>query len=93
LLGGRTDFLCHFILSRDAIVRQRSIIKCCAELGKSATKTLAVIREAFEEESTSRTRKVQTHRGRKTGIQVKSKVKSMLIILFSIIGIVHKAKE
>jgi hypothetical protein len=59
-------------------------------LGKSATDTLAMIRQALRVESMSCTRRVQTHRYRKEASQVKNKVKSMFIIFFDIKGIVHK---
>jgi hypothetical protein len=49
-----------------------------------------MIRQAFGEESTNCTRKVETHRGRKETRQMKSKAISMLIIFFDIKGIVHK---
>jgi hypothetical protein len=63
-LGGRADFLCPIIWSRDAIsrcLRQWVRIKFCENLGKSATETLAVIRQAYGEESMSRTRVFEWH--------------------------------
>jgi hypothetical protein len=67
-----------------------------ANLGKSATDSLAMIRQAFGEECMSRTRMfewhVQVHQERKAR-QVKSKVKSMLIVLFDIKGIIHLAGQ
>jgi hypothetical protein len=40
-------------------------IKCCANVEKSATETVAIIMQAFEEESMSRARRVQAYRDRK----------------------------
>jgi hypothetical protein len=51
---------------------------------------LAMIKQVFGEESMSHMQKVQTHQDCKKAKQVKSKVKSMLIIFFDIKGIVHK---
>jgi hypothetical protein len=42
-------------------IRQGNSIKCCARLGESATESLAVIRQAFGEESMSRTRVFEWH--------------------------------
>jgi hypothetical protein len=49
-----------------------------------------MIRQAFGEESMSHKWKVQNQRDQKKARQMKSKVKSMLIIFFHSKGIVHK---
>jgi hypothetical protein len=67
-------------------IQQRQCIKFCANLGKSAMETLAIVRQALKEESMSHTRVFETKKAR----QVRSKLKSMLIIFLDIQGIVHK---
>jgi hypothetical protein len=59
-----TPFYFESFICPDAIylwIRQRNSIKFCASFGKSATETLTMIRQAFEEKITSRTRKVWTN--------------------------------
>jgi hypothetical protein len=85
-------FLRPFIWSRvSGLMRFR--IKCCANVGKSTTEPLAMITEAFEEASMSRTREVQSQRDWKKTRWVKSKDNSMLIIFFDIKGIVRKSSS
>jgi hypothetical protein len=57
-------------------------IKICAHLGRSVMETLAMIRQALGAENTSRARMFEWH-----ARYVKSKVKSVLIIVFDIKGI------
>jgi hypothetical protein len=65
-------------------------IKCCANLGKSVMETLAIIRQAFEGRN-HEPYMVSTNSPRpKKVTQVKSKVKSILIIFSHIKGIIHK---
>jgi hypothetical protein len=88
-----TSFYLELYIWPDAIarwIRKRNSAKVCANLGKSATETLAMIGQAFGEEGMNRTQKVQTQWDREKAKQVKSKVKSMLIIFFYIKEIVHK---
>jgi hypothetical protein len=90
-VGGRTDFLRPFIWSRvTGLMRFRdgsnketasNFVQSSENLGR---------RPWQWEESMSRIRKVQIHRGRKWPEKWKSKVKSILIIFFDIKGIVHK---
>jgi hypothetical protein len=54
--------------------------KFCVNLGKSVTENLAIIRQAFREESMSHKENPNSPRPKK-GRQVMSKVKRMLIIL------------
>jgi hypothetical protein len=65
-LGEPADFLKSFHLKLciwpDAIsrwIREQVCIKCCANLGRSATETLALIRQAFGEE----TKLIEVERG------------------------------
>jgi hypothetical protein len=75
-------------------IRQRSSGKFCANLGRSATGTVAMIRQAFGQESVSRTRVFERHvrfrADREEGRQVRSKAKSMLIIFFTSKGLFTK---
>jgi hypothetical protein len=66
--------------------KERQQILCQSR--KSATETLTMISQAFREENMNSTQKVQTHRDGRS--KVKSKVKSMNIIFFDIMRIVHK---
>jgi hypothetical protein len=84
------DFLRPLIWSLDGSVKAAALDFVRAKLGKSVTDPQEMIRQAFGEGSRARTRKVQTHRGTKKERQVKSKVKSMLIISFDIKGAVYK---
>jgi hypothetical protein len=69
-------------------------IQFCANLGKIVAEILAMIRQALEKESMSRTRvyewKIPFSPKRKKTRRVNSRVKSMLIIFFGIKVIVFK---
>jgi hypothetical protein len=68
-------------------IRQRNSITFCTDLGKSATETLAMIKQAFREEGVSQ---IPNSPRPKKARQAKSNAKSMLIILCDINGIVNK---
>jgi hypothetical protein len=79
------SFYLEFSTWPDAILRwiqQRNNITFCADLG-NITETPAMIKQAVKEESPNSARP-------KKARQVKSKIKSMVIILFEIKEIVHK---
>jgi hypothetical protein len=85
-MGWRSNFyvLLFGVVYRDfAMDPTASMHHILCKLRKISTAILAMIRQAFGEESISRTLEVQE------GRQVKSKVKSMLVIFFDIKGIVH----
>jgi hypothetical protein len=67
----------------------KTSIKLCVNLGKSATETLATIIQAFGEESMSHTRVFEWHETENVR-QAKSILKSMIIIFFDIKVIVKK---
>jgi hypothetical protein len=74
-------------------IRQSNSFKFWENLGKSVMENQAMIRQAFGEESMSRTRVFEWHirfRNTEKGEKGEEKVKSMLIILFYIKGIIHK---
>jgi hypothetical protein len=74
---------CDFMM--DPTKKQR----VCANLGKSLMETLAMIRQAVEEESMSCTEGPNSPRPKRV-TQVKNKIKSLLNVFFDIKGIVHK---
>jgi hypothetical protein len=71
-------------------IRHGVCIKFCAILEKSKTKTLAMITQAFEKVSMSRTRKFKIYRDRKKTRQVKRRVNILLTIFINIKRIVQK---
>jgi hypothetical protein len=62
----------------------------CLQISERVTENLTMTRQVFGENSMSRAQKVKNSPKPKKGRQVKSKIKSMLIIFFNIKGIVHK---
>jgi hypothetical protein len=52
---------CFILSAMDGKTKQRVCIKFCVKLGKSATKTLEMLREAFGEHSLSQTAVSERH--------------------------------
>jgi hypothetical protein len=88
-----TSFYLESCIWPDAIlrrIRQRNRIKFWANLGKIATETVEMIRQAFGEECMiPYTESPNLPRPKKARLR-KIKVKSMLIIFYEITGTVHK---
>jgi hypothetical protein len=70
--------------------RQRPSVKFCANLGKSVSKTLAMIRQALGEESLSCTRTVQTHRDQRRWEEWRAKTRACSSFFLDIKAIDHK---
>jgi hypothetical protein len=68
----------------DFTMKQRNGIKSCADLGKCAVETLAMIRQAFVEEIMRSQWKSPNSLRPKKARQVKSRVNNMLIIFSDI---------
>ena len=47
--------------SMDLKLEQRANIKCCVKLGKSATETLEMLKQAYDKEAMSRARYLEWH--------------------------------
>jgi hypothetical protein len=84
-VGWKCWFLTSFYL--ESWIWQRSSIKFWANLGKSAKGSLEILRQAFREESMSSQWENTNSPWPKKARQVKSKVKSMLIIFFDVEGL------
>jgi hypothetical protein len=69
-------------------IQQRNSVKFCANHRKHAAETLAMILQAFGDESMSCTQKVKTHQDRKN--ETGEEQSQELITFFHIKGIVHK---